>query len=85
MTTEQHAEIVLLLNAILASLERRPQSSPSSAQSRPANAPQSQPAGQQAEIPQPAQVVADAGACVVHFGKNQGKRLDELGERSVEW
>ena len=35
--------------------------------------------------PQPSQVVADAGNVQVHFGKNSGKALSELSERSLSW
>ena len=73
-------DILTELRAIRAVLETRPTPQPTAA---PAQS--NQPSGVQAEIPQPAQVVADPGSVTVHFGKNQGKRLDELSERSAEW
>ena len=39
----------------------------------------------QTPIPQPTALVDDPDSVVVHFGKNNGRRLGELGERSIEW
>lgn len=36
-------------------------------------------------IPQPTFVVDDPDSVVVHFGKNNGTPLGQLGERSIEW
>lgn len=45
------------------------------------------PSASQAEIPQPSVSIslAEAESRCVHFGKNTGKPLRELSERSVEW
>ncbi len=37
------------------------------------------------EIPQPTEIVANAGDVQVHFGKNNGVALSKLGERSLSW
>jgi len=37
------------------------------------------------QIPQPAEIVANAGDVQVHFGKNNGVPLSKLGERSLSW
>lgn len=37
------------------------------------------------EVPMPSEIIADAGAVQVHFGKNKGVALSTLGERSVAW
>lgn len=36
-------------------------------------------------VPQPTELVSDPGAATIHFGKNSGKRIDELIERSLGW
>lgn len=38
-----------------------------------------------APIPQPSQLIPDAGNVQVHFGKNTGIALSALGERSLSW
>jgi len=37
------------------------------------------------EVPQPEKLVAAPGEVQVHFGKNAGKPIDELSERSLSW
>lgn len=37
------------------------------------------------QIPQPTEVVANAGEVQVHFGKNNGVALSKLSERSLSW
>jgi hypothetical protein len=37
------------------------------------------------EIPQPSEIVANAGEVEIHFGKNAGVPLSSLGERSLSW
>ena len=37
------------------------------------------------EIPQPTEVVPNAGDVQVHFGKNNGVPLSQLNERSLSW
>ena len=37
------------------------------------------------EIPLPITPVENAGAVQVHFGKNSGRALADLGAKSVEW
>ena len=36
-------------------------------------------------IPQPSTIIANAGDVQIHFGKNQGKPLSSIGERSLSW
>jgi len=38
-----------------------------------------------ADIPQPSELVDDPGAVEIHFGKNSGKRIDDLTDRSLSW
>jgi hypothetical protein len=37
------------------------------------------------EIPQPSEIIANAGTVEIHFGKNAGVPLANLGERSLSW
>ena len=37
------------------------------------------------EVPQPDEIVENAGLVTVHFGKNKGVPLEQLGEKSLEW
>ena len=41
--------------------------------------------GGDAPIPQPTEIVPNAGDVAVHFGKNNGVPLSQLGERSLSW
>ena len=41
--------------------------------------------GGDAPIPQPTEIVANAGDVQVHFGKNNGVALSKLSERSLSW
>lgn len=37
------------------------------------------------EVPQPTEIIADAGSVAVHFGKNDGVPLSSLSDKSVAW
>ena len=37
------------------------------------------------EVPMPSEVIANAGDVQVHFGKNKGLALSNLGDRSIAW
>jgi hypothetical protein len=37
------------------------------------------------EVPQPTEIIPNAGDVKVHFGKNNGVPLSQLGERSLSW
>ena len=50
-----------------------------------ASAPAAQSSGADEPIPQPSELVAEPGAVEVHFGKNTGKRIDDLTERQLGW
>lgn len=81
MTTEQlltaiHHELCAIRNA----LEKNP--APAAAQSAPVARPR---ATYSEEVPQPSEVIADAGSVPVHFGKNQGIPISSLSDKSVAW
>lgn len=72
MTTEQFSELLVELRAIKAALQQRALKSAA-------------PTAGLGDIPAPTEIIPNAGAVEVHFGKNQGKRLDDLSAKSVEW
>jgi hypothetical protein len=41
--------------------------------------------GEAEVVPQPTEIVANPGDVQVHFGKNNGVALSQLGERSLSW
>lgn len=53
-------------------------SSPASSASRPNS-------GDAEVVPQPSEIIANPGDVQVHFGKNNGVALSQLGERSLSW
>ena len=53
-------------------------STPSSYTSRPSG-------GEEEVVPQPSEIIPNAGEVQVHFGKNNGVALSKLGERSLSW
>lgn len=71
-------QILAELIAIRQLLERALPVQPAASAASPA------PTGQ-TPIPQPSQLVADPGSVCVHFGKNDGKPLSSLNDRSIEW
>jgi len=70
-----HAELVRIREA----LEARPYAVGASAAKPASSFPKSD------EIPMPTEIIEDAGNVQVHFGKNKGVALSQLGERSVAW
>ncbi len=38
-----------------------------------------------APVPQPSAIIDDPGAVEIHFGKNTGKRIDDLTDRQLHW
>ena len=76
MTTEQYQELILEVRAIRTALT----------QNKPAaTAVASKPSSGVPVIPQPSEIIENPGAVLVHFGKNKGRPLADLGAKSVEW
>lgn len=71
-------QILAELIAIRQLLERALPVQPAASSASPA------PTGQ-TPIPQPSHLIADPGSVCVHFGKNDGKPLSSLNDRSIEW
>jgi len=74
-------DVVALLADILAELKAKPaapiwQGKTQTAASSPT------PTG---DVPQPTELVGDPGAVEIHFGKNTGKRIDDLSDNSLAW
>lgn len=78
MTNEQYAELILEIRAIRSALSDRIKPAATAAASKLAGA-------KPAEIPQPTEIMDNPGAVQVHFGKNKGRALADLGAKSVEW
>jgi broad specificity phosphatase PhoE len=78
MTDEQYDSILTELITIQKALT----SSPKATTTTTAKATASQ--GKK-EIPFPTQIIEDAGAVQVHFGKNKGTPLYSLSEASIKW
>ena len=78
MTDIQQQEILTELRAIKALLAAKPQAAAPAAASTATQTPDGPP-------PQPDSVVENAASVTVHFGKNTGKALGELGEKSLGW
>lgn len=77
MTNEQFTELMLEIRAFRSVLMQT---------RAPATAtPSAAPAAMSEEIPLPITPVENAGAVQVHFGKNTGRALADLGAKSVEW
>ena len=77
MTNEQFSELMLEVRAIRSALTQT--------RAPAAATPSAAPAAMSEEIPLPITPVENAGAVQVHFGKNSGRALADLGAKSVEW
>ena len=77
MTNEQFSELMLEVRAIRSALTQT--------RAPAAATPSAAPAATSEEIPLPITPVENAGAVQVHFGKNSGRALADLGAKSVEW
>jgi hypothetical protein len=78
MTTEQYHELILEIRAIRSALTQGTKLAASAVASKPA-------ANGPAIIPLPTESIDNPGAVCVHFGKNKGRPLADLGAKSIEW
>lgn len=78
MTNEQYQELILEIRAIRSALTQGTKPAAPAAASKPTTS-------GQAVIPQPGEIIENPGAVQVHFGKNKGRALADLGAKSVEW
>lgn len=72
------------LTEAVKTLAARPAASSSGGYTPPKSSP-TKPFTASDEIPQPSEIIANAGAVEIHFGKNAGVPLASLGERSLSW
>ena len=77
MTNEQYQELIIEIRAIRTALTQNKPATTAVA-SKPTTS-------GQAVIPQPGEIIENPGAVQVHFGKNKGRPLADLGAKSVEW
>lgn len=78
MTTEQYQELILEIRAIRSALTQGTKPAAPAAASKPVTS------GPK-EIPPPSEIIDNPGAVCVHFGKNKGRPLADLGAKSIEW
>ncbi len=78
MTTEQYQELILEIRAIRTALTQPIKTTAPAAASKTATT-------GPAVIPPPAEIIENPGAVCVHFGKNKGRPLADLGAKSIEW
>lgn len=78
MTNEQYQELILEIRAIRSALTQGIKPAAPAAASRPVTS-------GPAVIPPPAEIIENPGAVCVHFGKNKGRPLADLGAKSIEW
>jgi len=81
-----HQELVAIRQLLADAAKAQPRSAPARSTSSSSSYSSSGGGGGLDEvIPQPSEVVANAGDVQVHFGKNNGVALSKLSERSLSW
>ena len=78
-----HEELVAIRQLLADANKAQPRSAP--ARSTSSASSYSSSGGGDEVIPQPTEVVPNAGEVQVHFGKNNGVALSKLSERSLSW
>jgi hypothetical protein len=77
MTNEQFSELMQEIRAIRLVLTQGKPAASVAAPNRATSGPK--------EIPLPSESIDNPGAVLVHFGKNKGRPLADLGAKSIEW
>ena len=83
-----HEELVAIRQLLADAAKNQPRSAPAratSSTSASSSSSYSSSGGGDEPIPQPSEVVPNAGDVQVHFGKNNGVALSKLSERSLSW
>ncbi len=80
-----HQELVAIRQLLTEANKAQPRSTPARSTSSSSSYASSGGGGFDEVIPQPSEVVANAGDVQVHFGKNNGVALSKLSERSLSW
>jgi hypothetical protein len=79
-----HEELVSIRQLLAEANKAQPRSQPARAMSSASSYSSGSASGDEV-IPQPSEVVPNAGEVQVHFGKNNGVALSKLSERSLSW
>ncbi|MCX6956602.1 MAG: hypothetical protein NTV51_31110, partial [Verrucomicrobia bacterium] len=79
-----HQELVAI-RQLLAEANKAPRSSTPARTTSSSSSYSSSGGGADEIIPQPSEVIPNAGDVQVHFGKNNGVALSKLSERSLSW
>lgn len=79
-----HQELVAI-RQLLANGAKTPARTAPARTSTPSTSSSYSSGGGDEQIPQPSEIVANAGEVQVHFGKNNGVALSKLSERSLSW
>jgi hypothetical protein len=79
-----HQELVAI-RQLLAEGKAAPARSTPARASAPASSAPRPSTGAGEVVPQPTEIIANPGDVQVHFGKNNGVPLSQLGERSLSW
>jgi hypothetical protein len=80
-----HEELVAIRQLLTEANKAAPRSTPARATSGSSSYSTSSGGGADEVIPQPTEIVPNAGDVQVHFGKNNGVPLAKLSERSLSW
>lgn len=80
-----HQELVAIRQLLTEANKAQPRSTPARSTSSSSSYSSSGGGGFDDVIPQPSEVVPNAGDVQVHFGKNNGVALSKLSERSLSW
>jgi hypothetical protein len=79
-----HEELVSIRQLLAEANKAQPRSQPARTRSSTSSYSSGSASGDEV-IPQPSEVVPNAGDVQVHFGKNNGVALSKLSERSLSW
>ena len=79
-----HEELVSIRLLLVEASKAQPRSQPTRAMSSSSSYSSGSASGDEV-IPQPSEVIPNAGDVQVHFGKNNGVALSKLSERSLSW
>lgn len=80
-----HEELVAIRQLLADAAKNQPRGAPARSTNSAASYSSSGGGGADEVIPQPSEVVPNAGDVQVHFGKNNGVALSKLSERSLSW
>jgi len=80
-----HQELVAIRQLLADGNKAAPARSTPARASTSTSSPSRPSSGDAEVVPQPSEIIANPGDVQVHFGKNNGVPLSQLGERSLSW